>query len=323
MPFVTILLPNYNNARFLKEAIDSILLQTFQDFELLIVDDCSTDNGVEIIQSYSDKRIKLIRKDTNSGIVDTLNIGLDQIDSKYMARMDGDDISYPQRCEKIIRFLENNPLVGVCSSALETFGVKDEVWPVETDPDMLKAGLIRSVTTPHAPSVFRMDVLNKHQIRYQNGYPHLEDYNLFFRLRHHTNFHNLKNVLYRYRILEHNVTVRNRATLYERYKIMYKEVLNELKIETTAENLQLHLELCHTVKPTMSVEALLNYKKMLIEKNTASQVYPESAFNKFVELRWNSLFCRMIDVDKKNYDALKKLKAPISIKQKYYYFRSK
>ena len=85
MHLISVLLPNYNNASYLKEAIDSILNQTFQDFELLIVDDGSSDNSIEIIRSYSDSRIKLIEKSSNSGIVDTLNIGLDNIHSKYMA----------------------------------------------------------------------------------------------------------------------------------------------------------------------------------------------------------------------------------------------
>lgn len=324
MPLVSVLLPNYNNAPFLKEAIDSILHQTFRDFELLIVDDGSTDNSIDIINSYSDKRIKLIRKEVNSGIVDTLNIGLDNIESKYMARMDGDDISVPNRLEKLFCFLEKNESTGVCSSALKVFGnVKEEVWKIDTAPDILKAGLVKGVTTPHAPSMFRMSVLNQNNIRYRKNIPHMEDYDIFFRLKKHTIFFNLSEPLYYYRILEHNITTKNRNSMWDRYKLIYKEVLNELSIESSSDNISMHIELFHRVKPNSSVDELLKYKKLLVSSNNYSQVYPVKAFLTFIETWWNSLYCRLIDSDPDNYSKLKNLGIHLDLPQKYYYYRSR
>lgn len=324
MPSISVLLPNYNNAPFLKEAIDSILNQTFRDFELLIVDDGSTDNSVDIISSYTDKRIKLIRKEANSGIVDALNIGLDNIVSKYMARMDGDDISVPNRLEKLFCFLEKNESVGICSSALKVFGnVKEEVWKIDTAPDMLKAGIVRGVTTPHAPSMFRMSTLNKNNIRYRKNFAHMEDWDLFFRLKNLTSFSNLPDTLYYYRILDHNVTIKNKKSVWERYKLIYSEVLKELEIDVSRQNLEMHVELFHQIKPQNSLVDLLAYKQQLLESNKRLNIYPEAAFEEFIETWWRSLFCRLIDKDISSYTKWKTLNIPLTLSQKYYYFRKK
>src|SRR5882757_5790861 len=111
-PAITVLMPNYNNEPFLKDAIDSVLNQTFTNFVFIIVDDGSTDRSVEIIKSYADKRIVFIEKENNSGIVDTLNIGLAQITSTYFIRMDGDDISTNDRFSILYQFMESNPDIG-------------------------------------------------------------------------------------------------------------------------------------------------------------------------------------------------------------------
>ena len=116
MPKVTVLMPVYNREKYLREAIDSILSQTFTDFEFLIVDDGSTDNSLEIINSYSDSRIRLIRNSANLGISKSLNIGLSESLGDYVARMDSDDISLPNRLQEQIEFLNQNPDITVLGS---------------------------------------------------------------------------------------------------------------------------------------------------------------------------------------------------------------
>lgn len=323
MPLISVLLPNYNNGPFLREAIDSILNQTFDDLELVIVDDASTDNSIEIIDSYSDNRIRLIRKERNSGIVDTLNTGLDNISSKYVARMDGDDISHPQRLEKLISFLEAYEQVGVCSSALELFGARQEVWNVDTNPEILKAGVIRGVTTPHAPSVFRTSVLADKNIRYRNGFPHMEDWDLFFRLKKYTEFRNLPDVLYKYRIQEHNITVVNRPTFWERYKLILRNVLNELEIEPTDRTMDMHIQLFNAPVLIDLIEDLWAYRNLLMAQNSKLMVYPVAAMEKFIDRCWQNMFCRLIDKDPRNYNKFKRLGLPLTWKNKYYYFRCK
>lgn len=107
-PAITVLMPAYNAARYIGEAITSVLQQTFTDFELLIVNDGSTDDTLEIITSFNDERIVVVSQ-PNRGVADALNTGLKHARAPYIARFDADDICYPYRLEKQIRFLQDNP----------------------------------------------------------------------------------------------------------------------------------------------------------------------------------------------------------------------
>ena len=106
MPKLTVLMPVYNSAKYLRQAIDSILTQTFSDFEFLVFDDGSTDKSLEIISSYQDSRIHVFQSDKNYGHVFHLNRGLEMANGEYIARMDADDISHHERLEYQVKFLE-------------------------------------------------------------------------------------------------------------------------------------------------------------------------------------------------------------------------
>ena len=113
---VSVIMPVYNGALYLREAIDSILSQTHTNLELIIINDGSNDNSEEIILSYEDNRIRYIINEKNSGICVTLNKGLDIAKGKYIARMDCDDISCPERLQMQIEYMEQNPSIGVLGS---------------------------------------------------------------------------------------------------------------------------------------------------------------------------------------------------------------
>ena len=115
-PLVTVLMPVYNGEKYLAEAIESVLNQTFADFELLIIDDCSSDNSVEIIQSYNDNRLKLIINEENIGQSKTLNKGIEFAKGKYIARLDQDDLSYKERLQIQIEKISDSEI----SNAAET-----------------------------------------------------------------------------------------------------------------------------------------------------------------------------------------------------------
>lgn len=115
-PLVTVLMSVFNGEKYLREAIDSILTQTFSDFEFLIINDASTDRSREIILSYLDPRIRLIDNEENIGLTRSLNKGIDLAKGKYIARMDADDVSMPERLEKQVRFMEENPDIAVLGS---------------------------------------------------------------------------------------------------------------------------------------------------------------------------------------------------------------
>ena len=116
-PKVTLLMSVFNGQSYLKEAIESILNQTFEDFEFLIINDASKDNSLRIIQSFDDSRIKLVHNSDNIGLTKSLNKGIDLAKGEFIARMDCDDISLPERLSMQVSFMDKNPDIGILSSA--------------------------------------------------------------------------------------------------------------------------------------------------------------------------------------------------------------
>ena len=119
---VTVLMPTYNVAPYVKEAIESVLRQTYRDFELLVVDDASTDDTLAVVRSIDDPRIRIAAFPDNVGLAENLNRGLALIDTELVARMDGDDIAEPYWLEHEVAVLDRHPEIGICSSGFERFG---------------------------------------------------------------------------------------------------------------------------------------------------------------------------------------------------------
>jgi glycosyltransferase involved in cell wall biosynthesis len=200
IPKVTVLMPVYNGEKYLKEAVDSILDQSFKDYEFLIIDDGSTDGSGEIIKSYADPRIKVLENGENLGLVTTLNKGIELARGEFIARMDCDDVSLPERLEKQVRFMDSRLDVGVCGTWLRKIGSAHDVvsYPVE-DKDIRWFLTINSMFA-HPSVMLRHDLLTNHNLRYDANFPHAEDYELWTRIAKYCRLANLPEVLLLYRI---------------------------------------------------------------------------------------------------------------------------
>lgn len=200
MPLISVLMPVYNVEVYLAEAIESILNQTLGDFELIILDDGSPDGSGDVAKTFTDKRIIYHRNEVNLGLANNLNVGLKMAKGKYIARMDGDDISLPKRFQTQIDFLEAHPDIDLCSCALQMFGTENTVWVREADPEAVKITMMFYSPVLHATSVWRRESFEKHNLYYdQNAFP-AEDYELWSRAVFHCKLVNIPQVLYRYRI---------------------------------------------------------------------------------------------------------------------------
>ena len=179
-PTVSVVLPTYNRGEFfLRRALDSILNQTFSDFEVIVIDDGSTDQTRYILSLYQvkDQRIKVIYHQKNKGLVTSLNEGIEASRGKYIARMDDDDISLPHRFEKQVDFLEKHPEITVLGSFISPI---DSLIPYpfqrEQDPDLFKIDLfLESLEISHPSAMMRRDFLIKHHIRYNDRFRSAED----------------------------------------------------------------------------------------------------------------------------------------------------
>lgn len=175
MPAITVLMPAYNCEDFIGEAIQSVLDQTFTDFELLIIDDGSTDNTLTVIESFHDLRIR-VHKNKHDYIA-TLNYGLENINTLYWARMDVDDIMPKDRLQIQYAILEDYPDIDVCSGWMQLFGENVTPQLVETVAGYIKNPLLLMLKTNfvfNPTTMCRTEFVRKHQLRYKY-YMHAED----------------------------------------------------------------------------------------------------------------------------------------------------
>lgn len=194
-------MPAYNAAKYLREAIDSILAQTFTDFEFIIINDGSTDDTRRIIMSYDDPRIIYLENEQNSGICVTLNRGLDIARGRYIARMDADDISLPERFAIQLEFLKKHPKIGIVGTDLEVFGegIISYIFNQVYDSNGCAAGLLFNSCFAHPTVMWRKEISKEHNLKYEDDYRGLEDYRLWWRFASVTRLANIPKPLLRYR----------------------------------------------------------------------------------------------------------------------------
>lgn len=197
---ISVIMPVFNGERHLKEAVDSILNQTFSDFEFIIIDDGSTDSTPVILRSFSDTRIKLITHPTNQGIVSSLNEGIIASKGRYIARMDSDDISVSNRLELQLQFLENNPDYGLCAGNIVTIDEQNKVisspwWKHNNLP--IAWSLVWNNVIPHPTVMLRASTIPA--LAYRESFLS-EDYDLWLRMLKSSKIVRLDDVHIKYRL---------------------------------------------------------------------------------------------------------------------------
>lgn len=208
-PEVSIVMPVYNGEKYLKEAIESLLNQTFHNFELIIINDGSTDKSEEIAKSYHDDRIVYISNSVNLGLSKSFNIGVRAARGEYIARMDADDVSIPERLSTQVLFLANNPEIGIVGSAallIDQDGRK--IAKLQRVQNHLEIKWMSLTSTPliHPSVMARSRVLKENP--YDESLTNSEDYELWSRLLFTTNtkFANLPKPLLYYRVYKGSFT---------------------------------------------------------------------------------------------------------------------
>lgn len=206
MPQVSVLMPIYKTSpEHLKEAIESVLNQTFTDFEFLILDDCPNDNREDIVKSFKDHRINYLKNDKNSGITSSRNKLIELAKGEYLAVMDHDDISLPERFEEQIKVLDAHPEIGVVGCWVERFpNIKIAKYP-ENNKD-IERYLMQGCAVAHTAAMIRKSVLIDNNIGYEEEFSPSEDYRLWCILIGKTQFYNIQKVLMKYRIHDNNTT---------------------------------------------------------------------------------------------------------------------
>lgn len=215
MPVVSVIMPVYNAEKYLQEAIDSILGQTFHDFEFLIINDGSDDDSAKIINKYQDQRIRFIDR-KHQGLVSSLNSGISISQGNYIARMDADDISLPNRFEEQVAFLDRHEDYGIIGCAYFRLNMKREIQgiaPVIFDNIDIQNQLLYKNPFAHSSVMLRSSILRKFNLFYRIEAKYFEDYDLWIRFCKVSKGRNLSNILYCWMDNPQNITNKHRIEM--------------------------------------------------------------------------------------------------------------
>jgi glycosyltransferase involved in cell wall biosynthesis len=288
-PLVTVLMPVYNGEIYLREAIDSILTQTYKDFEFLIINDGSTDNSENIIASYNDSRIRYVKNECNLKLITTLNKGIELAKGKYIVRMDADDISAPTRIEKQVIFMEKNPEIGLCGSWFTSFGeVAESICKYKEQHDEILFKMFYQCHFCHPSLIIRKKVFEDLEIPFDKKFIHAEDYELYFRLATKWKFHNLQESLVKYRIHNSSVSRQNQMIQLEHSLHIRRMFFSFLGTDNSQEELKSFEALNHQDYKAVSISSgnIRIFLESMLIGNKKKHRLDKIFFDKQVKLLW-------------------------------------
>lgn len=299
-PMVSVIMPVYNGEKYLNEAIDSILNQTYTDFEFIILNDGSTDKTEEIILSYDDLRIVYVKNEENLQIVKTLNKGIALAKGKYIARMDADDISLPERFEKQMTFMKNNPDIDVCGTWMKTIGYKKDYlinYPISHNE--IKSFMFFNSPMSH-PTIFtKKSFYDEYQ--YSDEFNKVEDYHLWFRAVNTHIFANIPQVLFLYRLHNNMTTIEHNDVQVQKADKIRSFVLKQLNPRYSNEDNRLYIKFIRHEWDEKSVKSIEPLLYRLIEDNKKSNYSDDLALKSYLGEYWWQLFSVNTDKGMKVY----------------------
>jgi len=290
-PTVSVIMPTYNRKEYLKEAIESILNQTFKDFELIIVDDGSTDGSLDIIGycQTRDSRIILIQNNQPGGISKATNRGIKEAKGKYIAKMDSDDVSLPNRLAKQVKFLDSHPEIGACGAWVKAIGQSEGVWQLPTDHDSIMATMLFCGAIANPTNMIRREVFFDLNLWYDEKCFAAEDYEFWTRAVKKIKLANLPEVLLLYRLHPTNTFSSDHSKHFESQKKTRLRQIQQLELKPTKDEVGVHVKMGNSefIGGKLAVEKIESWTDKLLKANKKTKVYPEPAFSRVVEQKKN------------------------------------
>ena len=292
---LSVLMPVFNSEQFVAEAINSILNQTFTDFEFLILDDASTDKSFKIIKDFEkkDSRIKVFKNEKNLGVVESRNKLINLSKGKYIAWLDSDDIAIENRFEKQIKFLEEHSeigMVGTDALIIDENSKKIGIWTFETDPQKLKIELFF-----HSPFLSSSVMIRKNclpQNFYDSRFPVSEDFDLYSKISEHSETANIPEFLVKYRINSKGLTKNNMTRMEHLSVQIIKEHAERLGIKLEEDTVK---DLRKTItQPRIYLEEITDIEKSLIllkDSLLKNDCFNKKALDEVIQKYWFKI-CR-------------------------------
>ncbi len=279
MPRLTVLMPTYNVSSWVEAAIDSVLNQTFNDFELLVVDDGSTDDTLSRVRNIDDPRIRIAAFPDNVGLAENLNRGLDLIGTELVARMDGDDIAELDWLETGIKILDTHPEVGICSFGFQFFGAKTSLVRFPEHHEDSKAQMLFGCTV--IVPVFRKSVFTNNHLRYSTDAFPAEDYMMWANAYCVTQVYNVQRTLFHYRTHTNQISTARRSEQVIKSNQVRLKMLEWLNPDFSEDEKQYFLNdfvPCH-IKNKDEITTLKRFADLLVSRNTQGH-YSNKALNR-------------------------------------------
>lgn len=326
-PYVSVIMPVYNAGPYLQEAIGSILGQTYSDFELIVVDDGSTDDSASIIHEFKDPRIIFHQLPQNKGNRYAANFALDQVRGKYVVRMDADDISVPDRIALQVEFMDQHPEIGFGGGHLELFGAESAIWKYPLTKDELTCAFLFGTPVPQGVSIVRTKIIMDNAIRYQlSGESYAEDIDFFFRLSKHTSFANIDKVLLKYRRHPSNITSTLKGDGIALNQPVFHSIFAYYGMSVTDEEIAAHLWLNSRFTKNITpeqVHVVFAWKEKLLKWNSENKKFPEPYFSELLQSKWDRLYYLLA---RRNYPLVKafmKAQGKWEAKKYFYYLKNR
>lgn len=296
-------MPVYNASAYLKEAIESILSQTYSNFEFIIIDDGSTDDSLQIIHSFTDKRIRVITNSQNKGLIFSLNRSYKESNGKYIVRMDNDDIAVLNRIEMQVAFMEANLDVGVCGCAYQEIGDSNKTTRFLSSNDEIRTVMLFNSSMAHPTVIIRKELIANKDTIFDDKFIHAEDYHFWVRCLPITKLANLKEVLLKYRVHNSQISkVYSEAQKATADKVRFL-ILSYLDLIPTPEELEFHGQI-GSGKLILGMEGVISaevWLKKLITQNNKTKYANPDVFNNYLSKIFQGV-CSDSKVGRQAYD---------------------
>lgn len=289
-PLVSVIMPVYNVERYVEESLRSVLRQTENDLEVVVVDDCSPDKSMAAVEAVNDARVRIIRHKVNMGLASARNSGLDVAAGTYVAFLDSDDVAMPQRLQRQCEFLKANPCVVLCGGAVACIDADGKPtgqrWRPPHDSTLLSAQLLFQNRFFVSTVMVRAEV---HRcLRFRTDFPMAEDYEFNVRASHLGSVANLDETLIRYRLNPAGLTATKQTLMDEYVRKTMRTQVERLGISASDRQLDVHFHLyADCLPPSIDLlDEINDWLTVLAEANRKQKIFDEDAFRSVLSQHW-------------------------------------
>lgn len=293
-------MPVYNNEQYILDAVESILNQSYQNYEFIIIDDASTDKSSSIIENYcSNKKIILLKNQFNRGISYCLNIGMQLAKGDYIVRMDSDDISVTNRLETQVAFMESCPEIGISGSSTEIINEKSEIIGtrhVFTNDQQIKIALLLGETSlAHSSIIMRKDFIYTYALFYNPAYDLAEDYELFCRGSNLGKYQNIDDFLLKYRVHSQSVSCSYKIEQTKCARHILRKYLLKNRVPCSEKEMNCHMQLSLPLNEKLEpafLQEIYQWKEKLKKVQRKIFHFNEDIFSEEIDKRYQNILLR-------------------------------